>query len=451
MRSFILLFITLICAASACQKQSSTDKTTFMNENQKHASPLADTFKLADDILIPFRTKDSLFGYVNRSGEMVIEPQWPMAYPFTDNRAPVLNKAEEAIAMIDREGNYITDFLYTRMAPSGHPGHWQVQLLGGQWGIIDTMGNEVIPLGFERMGYVIELGWYLARLEGKLGYVDATGKIMLPFEYERLEYSEADSEVWHFWCKKDGRYLYLDENLNQFIDETYQSAGPFVHGRTRIRKDGRMYTINLKGSEILDLSKYGGLTYSDKKVGIITSKHEDIMKTKDGLIDLETGIEILPSSFSGIKEFHDGYAVASIEDSTGQIVVGIINESGEFTVEPKYEYITYYHQGQFKARWPNEKQATELINAEGEVLFTSDYQLDSFFDLKQNEFLKLLDFSTDPSNKGVIDFMGNEIFPVAYQEFSDDAFGNDGLIQVKKDGIYYYADIHGNEYIERSK
>ena len=47
--------------------------------------------------------------------------------------------------------------------------------------------------------------------------------------------------------------------------------------------------------------------------------------------------------------------------------------------------------------------------------------------------------------------MGNEILPIVYQEFSDDAFGEDGLIQVKKDGIYYYVDIHGNEYIQKQQ
>ncbi|GAA5037899.1 hypothetical protein GCM10011506_35780 [Marivirga lumbricoides] len=418
-----------------------------MNSSKKHDSPLADTFKLADDILIPFRTKDSLFGYVNKAGEMVIEPQWPMAYPFSGTRAPVLNNAEEAIAMIDREGNYITDFKYTRMAPSGHPGHWQVQLLGGQWGIIDTVGNEVIPIGFERMGYIKELGWYLARLEGKLGYVDATGKIILPFEYERLEYINRDGGFPHIWCKKNGRYLYLDTNLHRFIQETFDESNTFIYGRAWVQNGDRNYLINTTGEEVLDLSQYAFLINSHPEVGIIA--RGEYPQFKYGLININSGEELETSSFHNIDQFHEGHAVASIKDSTGQTLVGIINDKGEWTVEPQYEYITYYYQNQFKARRPNEKQATELINAEGKILFSSEYQLDSFFDLKQNEFLKLLDFSTDPSTKGVIDYMGNEILPIVYQEFSDDAFGEDGLIQVKKDGIYYYVDIHGNEYIQK--
>jgi hypothetical protein len=206
------------------------------------------------------------------------------------------------------------------------------------------------------------------------------------------------------------------------------------------------YIINTKGEKMLDLSKYGGVTYGHPTVGIVGLGVYP--NRKNGLINLKTGQEITPITFESIKEFHEGHAVASIKDSAGQTLVGIINEKGEWTVEPKYESINYYYQNQFKATKHNAKQASELINAEGKALFYSDYHISSFFDLRQNEFLKLLDFSTDPSTKGIIDYMGNEILPIAYQEFSDDAFGDDGLIQVKKEAIYYYADIHGNEYIE---
>lgn len=418
-----------------------------MNSAKKHASPLVDTFKLADDILIPFRTKDSLFGYVNKSGEMVIEPQWPMAYPFTGSRAPVLNKAEEAIAMIDREGNYITDFKYTRMAPSGHPGHWQVELLGGQWGIIDTMGNEVIPIGFERMGYVKELGWYLARLEGKLGYVDATGKIMLPFEYERLEYINRDGNFPHFWCKKDGRYLYLDTNLKQFIDDTFEFGGGFYHGMASIEEGDVSYLINSNGERILDLSKYGGVTYGHPTVGIVGLG--EYPNRKNGLINLKTGEEITPITFESINQFHEGHAIASIKDSTGQTLVGIINEKGEWTVEPKYEYISFKKNSRYSASLPNQEMASLLIDANGKVLFESKYRIWIMSGHEENHFLRLRNYQTDPVTMGIVDLYGNEILPVVYTDTSDDAFGTDGLIQVKKDGIYYYVDIYGNEYIQK--
>jgi len=413
-------------------------------------SPLVDTFELADDVLIPYRTRDSLFGYINKNGEWAIKPQWPMAFPFANGRAAVMkviNDWQNAVAMIDRTGKLVTDFIYTNIAPSGYPGHWQVALLGGQWGIIDSLGNEIIPAGYHAMGLEKESGWYLVRIngyDGPYGYVAPDGKIILKPEYDDLVFHNG-----YIKFKTDGKYGFMNKELKVIIPAEYEFAntiGPA--GLAHVVKNGERYMMNAKGEEVINLRKYDDINYTHEKIGIVRTG--SYPNKKYGLIDLKTGEEILAPSLYSISSFYNGFAPASIKPDNSRFrIMGIINEKGEFTVDPIYSHISYYGNGRFHASLPEEKMATKLIDGTGKVIVDSEYYISSFDDYESEPFYRLENFEPEPNQMGVIDLNGNMVLPIRYTETSDDAFDENGLMQVKKDGIYYFVDMKGREYIEK--
>jgi hypothetical protein len=62
--------------------------------------------------IIPYRKKNK-WGYANNKGEVVIEPQYKVAYPFTANITGV--KKDDKYGFIDKTGKPVTKFEFTRV------------------------------------------------------------------------------------------------------------------------------------------------------------------------------------------------------------------------------------------------------------------------------------------------------------------------------------------------
>ena len=69
MRSFTFIFI-LVALQAACQTKK--EQKAMSTDTFASASPMVDTFQLADDVLIPYRVGDK-FGYCDKDRNIVIE------------------------------------------------------------------------------------------------------------------------------------------------------------------------------------------------------------------------------------------------------------------------------------------------------------------------------------------------------------------------------------------
>ncbi|MFN2596364.1 MAG: WG repeat-containing protein [Pyrinomonadaceae bacterium] len=97
-------------------------------------------------------------GYVNKSGEVVIAPQYNEAGDFSEGLAAV---------RVGRRGNVI--------------GSEDEQT--GKWGYIDRAGGVVMPLQFQNAHDFAE-GLAPVKIGAKWGYVDAGGKTVIPPRFE---------------------------------------------------------------------------------------------------------------------------------------------------------------------------------------------------------------------------------------------------------------------------
>ena len=107
--------------------------------------------KKADEPPLPFPRKGK-YGYRDKSGEFVIQPQFDYAGEFSEGLAVVgLGKFPNT-----------------------------------KWGYINRLGNFVIPAQFEGAHDFSE-GMAAVSFSGKLGYIDQTGKLVVPAQFDEAQ------------------------------------------------------------------------------------------------------------------------------------------------------------------------------------------------------------------------------------------------------------------------
>ena len=85
---------------------------------------------------------DGQYGYRNEDGEIVIEPQFEQAWTFSDGRARVMKNGRWGY--VNRQGQLVIDPRFAR-AWDFRGGLARVELADGRLGYIDTTGTLVWP------------------------------------------------------------------------------------------------------------------------------------------------------------------------------------------------------------------------------------------------------------------------------------------------------------------
>lgn len=125
--------------------------------------------------------KEYRWGYINRNGEMVIEPIYHDAWNFHEGLAVV--KVEWARGYIDREGNYVVEPKYQYAGPF-RDGKAKV-MLDDVWEYIDHEGKKVGDAEAEKMfDDSVPSEEPIPTPKGKkFGYADANGNFVIKPQY----------------------------------------------------------------------------------------------------------------------------------------------------------------------------------------------------------------------------------------------------------------------------
>lgn len=138
--------------------------------------------------------KDYRWGYIDREGNMVIEPQYHAAWNFHEGLAAV--KVDWARGYIDREGKYVVELKYQYAGPF-RDGKAKV-MLDDVWEYIDHEGKKVGDAEPEKMvddTVAPEEPTPMAKGK-KFGYVDAEGKFVIkPKFIQAKPFSEGRAAV----------------------------------------------------------------------------------------------------------------------------------------------------------------------------------------------------------------------------------------------------------------
>ena len=157
--------------------------------------------RLSEGVIAAYDHAESQVGFINKSGEFIIEPVYGQAGPFSEGLARVLTydaEGEEKVGFIDHSGRFViapgfnTDANFQRNSTDFSEG-----LAGltegfrptiterGKFVFIDKKGSIVLSTNFAYAG-PFRQGVALVYDAGtnKWGYIDKSGKVIIPVQYD---------------------------------------------------------------------------------------------------------------------------------------------------------------------------------------------------------------------------------------------------------------------------
>ncbi|MBQ8200793.1 MAG: WG repeat-containing protein [Clostridia bacterium] len=273
---------------------------------------------------------------------------------------------------------------------------------GGNWGLIDTEGNIVVPIAYETPNSC-EDGVVSMKPKGETRYTFFDSKIGKTYTF-----SDFDAENWRY---SNGMVAVYKGPLNE-------KGNP---------EGGKWGFADLEGNVIIPLEwdKVGSQWYD----GMMTVTRGG----KEGVID-QTGTIVIPCAWDNVNEINDGYFLVELGDmyfvidAQGSILSSF---SAGYVVLDDYGYVSTYEEF-------NNDGALYTVN--GDLVLSP-----SWYDIRVYDGNTVrVGFKNNDKTKvfGVMNLTTQEmIVPLIYETLDNPA---DDMRRVKLDGKYGYLDMDFN-------
>ncbi|MBQ6846916.1 MAG: WG repeat-containing protein [Oscillospiraceae bacterium] len=257
------------------------------------------------------------FGWINKEGEYIIEPQFDNASSFDEE-----NLAKVCIGDIET----------------------------GKWGLINEIGEYVADPQFDSIGNFSN-GLAAVSMSGKLGYIGTNGKYVINPQFDEAnEFDEngvaqvtIDEEI--KYIDEDGEYVSAPESKNnedELDSDSLSAKQDPESGKWGYVNSFDEFVIKPQFDEAHAFSNgFAAVCYRFEN-----DDPEKFTPDKWGYIN-ESGKLVINPEFSEAGFFNnDGLAIVRIyekwSDTMYQITdYGIINSEGDFVVEPEYPDIRF--------------------------------------------------------------------------------------------------------------
>jgi len=387
---------------------------------------LVEEYKLEGIDYFPYKQGEQ-WGFINESGEIVIEAK----YDFVENFA-------EGIAVVSKAGKmgYITksgDELVPPFYDEAENFHNNLAIVGEdeKFGVIDRNGKMRVPLGYSEISDFSE--GLAAAGDGKfIGYINRNGSVVIPFRFDAGGEFNQGTAV----CEIDELFGIIDSAGNEIIPFYYEGIENFSNGMARVRKNGKVGLIGREGEIILEA------VYDE--VGNFSNNRAIVIKNqKHGYID-GSGRIIIPMIYKAGPEtnnkssFFEGHAIVrtgvlfGLIDTSGNRMVAMSFEdiglsgdklipvkknkkwgyfnlsSGKTIIRTTYEKAFPFSQGYAVV---GSKGNMGLIDQTGKLLVPFNYE--SIVETSPGVYVANLD-----GKYGIVDFAGQTLVPFEYDSFS---------------------------------
>jgi hypothetical protein len=221
-------------------------------------------------------------------------------------------------------------------------------------GFIDLDGKLVIPMTFDYVGN-FNSGLAVASKNEKVGYIDASGTYVIAPQFDYAEdFSEGVAAVCY---SNDGFQCgYIDTkgklitplDITSMDYQTQASEGYFTacHGSM---DDCRYVFTKTDGTP----ANFGSFTWAEPfSEGFAAVQQTVGNDSLWGFINKKGDLVVKPM-FTWVGKFGSGLAPVCIGTSTENCTIGFINTSGEFEINPQYEYFEFYDS---ESIWGNNPQ-----------------------------------------------------------------------------------------------
>jgi len=283
------------------------------------------------------------YGYMDKTGETVINSQYWVAENFKDGLATVslMNDPDCKQFVINKKGETVIPSGKYDSISSFSEG-LAIIAKDKKYGVIDKTGKIVIPLGKYSFGNNSSFREGLAVVwkDGKYGYIDKTGKLIIPYEYDFAD-SFSDGLV---LVAKNGKQGVIDKTGKIVIPVgEYVLMNPFHEGLACVWKDGKCGYIDKNNKLVISYDYNYIVPYDYFDMGAFA----------------KNGLAVVGSGTYGIK-------------------YGVIDKTGKVIVPFEYDRISSFDGSGVAVAYKDGKYS--VINTAGKTIFTCDYAIYDFHD-----------------------------------------------------------------------
>jgi len=289
------------------------------------------------------------YGYIDRTGKIVIPPRFDDAGKFSEGRADV--RIDGKWGYVDKEGVVVVRPQIIRQHLrkwSGYSGDFSEGLAvvqvseNGLFGFIDRSGSQVIPLKFTG---VLDFSQGLAQAtmdpnREKIGFINKKGDWVIPPQF--LDATGFSEDLAAVLLGEEGgdKWGYIDRNGTMVIPPRFEMASQFREGLATVDIGGDSAFIDKQGQVVIKARPgfYRFDLFSQGRAAFHTSPHRTVTG-KMGFMD-KTGKVVIPPQFDYVYWFFEGLAAVEIDEKTG-----FIDRSGKMVIPPQFRSAGHFSEG----------------------------------------------------------------------------------------------------------
>jgi len=188
--------------------------------------------------------KGNLFGFVDKKGKTVINPQFLSVSKFSDGFCLVMNK-EGKLGYIDKNGNLMINYQFE--GAGDFINGKAIVLLDNKSGTINKKGKYIINPQFSSMKH--DGNNFLIQLDGKYGWCDSDGKILINPQFDEA-HQFFNNEIAP--VKSGKSWGYIDEKGKFEINPQFDYAIPFNNNIALIVINEKIGFIDKEGKYVIN-------------------------------------------------------------------------------------------------------------------------------------------------------------------------------------------------------
>ncbi|WP_395767762.1 WG repeat-containing protein [Aquirufa sp.] len=201
--------------------------------------------------LAAFSNDKNLYGFVNKSGEVVITPQFHSVGYFSQGLCAVSNEKGD-VGFIDKTGKLVMNYQFGgSVLLESFTFHEDLCVVLGKndkYGVINKEGEFVINPQYEYLNDNCN-GMFGFRMENKLGWIDKTGKILINPQFEDFSQFVYNGLAPILSGKT---YGYIDKEGSFKINPQFEMAYAFIGKIAAVRSGEKFGFIDGEGKFVIN-------------------------------------------------------------------------------------------------------------------------------------------------------------------------------------------------------
>jgi WG containing repeat len=304
-----------------------TEGATGLQQAQEPQPADTETASKDADPLFPI-VEHRMWGYIDKTGKVVIPPKFYWASPFNEGKARIEPfKMAVRYQYIDKSGTVLPNQLIFSYAAAFSEGLACVVVAGErEFSYIDGTGKRVIEQ--DRVAGSFKNGLAAVGDGHKYGYIDKQGKEVIPLQFDRTQaFNEGLAPV-----MVGKSWGFIDTTGKMIIAPKYELAVPYYEGITAVKLDGKWGYIDKAGEMVIPPQFVEAFGFRDGRAQVKVDK-------KWGYIDT-AGKMAIPAQFENAAEHTEGMAPVKLGGKWG-----FVDTAGKMVVAPQFDMVGNFANG----------------------------------------------------------------------------------------------------------